>query len=49
MGIGLLIDGVGALGFGDVAAYQTAVGVYLACCVAAYGYFLWAKPHNQGS
>ena len=48
-GIGLLIDGVRALGFGDVAAYQTAVGVFLACCMAAYGYFLWAKPHNQGS
>ena len=48
-GIGLLIDGVRALGLGDVAAYQTAVGVFLACCMAAYGYFLWAKPHNQGS
>ncbi len=48
-GIGLLIDGVKALGVGDVAAYQTAVGAFLACCVAAYGYFLWAKPHNQGS
>jgi len=48
-GIGLLIDGVRALGMGEVAAYQAAVGVFLACCVAAYLHFLRTKPHNQGS
>jgi hypothetical protein len=48
-GIGLLIDGFKALGVAEVAAYQAAAGVFLACCVASYVYFLWAKPHNQGS
>ena len=48
-GIGLLIDGARALGLGEVAAYQAAVGVFLASCVAAYLHFLRAKPHNQGS
>jgi MFS family permease len=48
-GIGLLIDGFKALGVAEVAAYQAAAGVFLACCMASYAYFLWAKPHNQGS
>ena len=48
-GIGLLIDAFKAVGVGEPAAYQAAVSVFLACCVASYAYFLWAKPHNQGS
>ena len=48
-GIGLLIDAFKALGAAEPAAYQAAVSVFLACCVASYAYFLWAKPHNQGS
>ena len=48
-GIGLLIDAFKALGAAEPAAYQAAVSVFLACCVTSYAYFLWAKPHNQGS
>jgi MFS family permease len=48
-GIGLLIDGFKAAGWGEVAAYQGAMSVLLACCMASHAYFLWAKPHNQGS
>ena len=48
-GIGLLIDAFKALGAAEPAAYQAAVSVFLACCVASYAHFLWAKPHNQGS
>jgi hypothetical protein len=47
-GIGLLIDGFRAAGFAEVAAYQGAMSVLLACCVASHAYFLWAKPHNRG-
>ena len=48
-GIGLLIDALKALGMAEVAAYQGAMSVLLVCGVASYAYFLWAKPHNQGS
>jgi MFS family permease len=47
-GIGLLIDGFKAAGFAEVAAYQGAMSVLLACCVVSHAYFLWAKPHNRG-
>ncbi len=46
-GIGLLIDGFSVIGLGQVAAYRLAMGVFLLCCVAAHGWFLWSKPHNQ--
>jgi MFS family permease len=42
-GIGLMIDGLQALGWSQIAAYQGALGTYGVCCVAAYGYFLLAK------
>jgi predicted MFS family arabinose efflux permease len=48
-GIGLLIDGFKAQGWAEVQAFQAALGVLLACCVASYVYFLMAKSHNQGS
>jgi predicted MFS family arabinose efflux permease len=48
-GIGLLIDGLRALGWRDVAAFQGAMGIFLACCIASYVYFLAAKSHNQVS
>lgn len=48
-GIGLMIDGFRAAGLAELAAFQAAFGVYLACCVAAYGVFLWAGRDNPAS
>jgi len=48
-GIGLLIDGFKAFGVDEVRAYQSAMTVFLVCCMASHAYFLWAKPHNRGS
>jgi MFS family permease len=45
-GIGLLIDGFKALGWPEVAAFQGAFGVFLACCVASYGYFVFTRPQH---
>ena len=42
-GIGLLIDGLRSAGWGEPQAYQGALGIYGACCFAAYVYFLAAK------
>ena len=42
-GIGLLIDGLRALGWTETEAFQGALGVFLACCIASYVYFLVAK------
>ncbi len=46
-GIGLLIDGFESLGAPTVLAYQGAMAVLLACGVASWAYFLWARPDNQ--
>ena len=46
-GIGLLIDGFVALGFGVVASFQSAFGVYWVLSLAGYAWFLAAKPHNR--
>lgn len=43
-GIGLLIDGFKALGWAEIAAFQAAFGLFLACCMASYAYFVWARP-----
>jgi predicted MFS family arabinose efflux permease len=48
-GIGLLIDGLKALGWQEVAAFQGAMAVYLTCCITAYVYFLASKSHNHGN
>lgn len=48
-GIGLLIDGFKALGWPEILAFQTAMGVFLVCCIGSYVYFLMAKSHNQGT
>jgi hypothetical protein len=48
-GIGLMIDGLKALGWQEVAAFQGAMGVFLVCCIVSYVYFLASKSHNQGS
>jgi MFS family permease len=42
-GIGLLVDGLRALGWAEPQAYQGAFGAYGLCCVGAYVYFLLSK------
>jgi MFS family permease len=46
-GIGLLVDGFGALGFDVVGSFRAAFTTYLACNVLSYGYFLWSRSHNR--
>ncbi len=46
-GIGLLIDGFKALGASEIVAFQAAFGVFLGCCMASYGYFVYTRPDNQ--
>ena len=45
-GIGLMIDGFKALGWPEVAAFQGAFSVFLVCCMASYGYFVFARPKS---
>lgn len=42
-GVGLLVDGLRAVGLTEPQAYQGAMGVYALCCVLSYFYFLAAK------
>jgi hypothetical protein len=42
-GMGLLIDAFQAMGLAQIASFQAALGVFLCCCIASYGYFLGAK------
>jgi MFS family permease len=46
-GIGLLVDAFAALGLGPVASFQAAMGVYLCCCIASYGYFRSVNADNS--
>ena len=46
-GIGLMIDGLMAVGASQAAAYRLAFGAFLACCVSAYVYFRLGARHNQ--
>ena len=46
-GIGLLVDAFAALGLGQIASFQAAFSVFLACCVCAYGYFLRVKDNSS--
>ena len=48
-GIGLLVDGFAAAGLGTVDAFRAAVGVFLACSVASYAWFLRASPDNPAN
>ena len=48
-GIGLLVDAFAALGLAQVASFQAAFSVFLCCCIAAYGYFLYSKVDNSAS
>jgi predicted MFS family arabinose efflux permease len=45
-GIGLLIDGIGALGLAEVTSFRLAMAVFLACNVMSYGYFVLAKDNS---
>ena len=45
-GIGLLVDAFAALGLAQIASFQAAFGVFLACCVGAYIYFLCVKDNS---
>ena len=42
-GMGLMIDGFKAAGWQEPQAFQWAMTVFLACCLASYGYFLKHK------
>jgi predicted MFS family arabinose efflux permease len=46
-GIGLLIDGFGALGLAEVMCFRLAMAVFLACNVMSYGYFVLAKDNSR--
>jgi MFS family permease len=46
-GIGLAVDAFKAAGWREIQAFQAAMGVFLACCVLSYLYFLLAKSHNR--
>jgi MFS family permease len=46
-GIGLLVDGFGAMGLSTATSFQAAMAVFLLCCVAAYAWFIWSKPDNE--
>ncbi len=45
-GIGLAIDGFSALGLPEIQAFQSAMSLFLICCIGAYVYFLIIKSHN---
>ena len=45
-GLGLAIDGLKALGLGEIQAFQWSMSAFLMCCLASYVYFLVAKSHN---
>jgi MFS family permease len=47
-GVGLAVDGFKSLGMAEIAAFQCAMALFLACCLASYAYFLLVKPHNHG-
>jgi len=45
-GMGLMIDGFKAGGMSEVAAFQSALSVFFACCVLSYAYFLKHKSDS---
>jgi len=46
-GIGLLVDAFKAAGLSEAACFQAAMGVFMCCCAASYGYFRWVKADNS--
>jgi len=45
-GMGLMIDGFKAQGVIESQAFQCAMAVYFACCLASYAYFLKHKSDS---
>jgi len=45
-GIGLLIDGFKGVGFAETLAFQSAMGVFMGCCLLSFGYFLRHKSDS---
>jgi MFS family permease len=45
-GVGIMVDAFRNAGFAEVAAFQGALAVLLACCVASYGWFLRVASDN---
>ncbi len=46
-GIGLLVDAFKRVGLSEVASFQSALAVFLCCCLMAYGYFAKVKADNS--
>jgi predicted MFS family arabinose efflux permease len=46
-GIGLLVDGFGALGWSEVASFRGAMAAFLACSVLSYAWFLLGSRDNR--
>ena len=46
-GIGLLVDGFGALGWSEVASFRGAMTAFLACSAASYAWFLLGSRDNR--
>ena len=46
-GIGLLVDGLRALGWAEIAAFRGAFTVFLACSAASYAWFLLGSRDNR--
>ena len=47
-GIGLVVDALQSSGIGQVDAFRLALGGLGSCCLAAYGWFLWAGRVRPG-
>lgn len=48
-GVGLAVDAFRAAGLSEIQAFQWSMGLFLLCCVAAYGYFLAPSRDNPSS
>ena len=48
-GIGLLVDGLMAVGASEGMSFRLAFAAFLACCIASYMYFLNAPSHNRAA
>lgn len=46
-GIGLLIDAFKAAGMSEIVSFQTAMAVFLCCCIASYVWFIRGKADNS--
>ena len=48
-GVGLAVDAFRLLGLSESAAFSSAIGIFLSCCIASHAYFVMSKPHNGAS